>query len=90
MSHAGTKSWMAPEMFSGQPYTAAVDIYALGLVIAWLLTGGLPKKPGVIEGPSWCEDLVKYFKEYEERDRAIKDHEHGHVSLTTLVAGHVL
>ena len=33
----GTYSYMAPEVYSGRPYGASVDIYSLGLVLYWLL-----------------------------------------------------
>lgn len=29
---AGTRGWMAPEVFDEQPYTSSVDVYGLGLV----------------------------------------------------------
>lgn len=33
----GTCVYMAPEVFNGQPYGAASDIYSLGLVLYWML-----------------------------------------------------
>lgn len=36
-TQAGTVNYMAPEVFKGLPYDAAVDIYSLGLVMYWLL-----------------------------------------------------
>lgn len=34
---AGTMNYMAPEVFRGQAYSAAVDLYSLGLVMYWML-----------------------------------------------------
>lgn len=39
---AGTPPYMAPEVLRGDPPTAAADIYALGVVVFELLTGGPP------------------------------------------------
>lgn len=36
-TRAGTFTFMAPEVISGKPYDATVDIYSLGLVLYWLL-----------------------------------------------------
>ena len=33
----GTYAYMAPEVYSGRPYGASVDIYSLGLVLYWTL-----------------------------------------------------
>lgn len=38
----GTPAYMAPELLAGSQVTAAVDLYALGLLIFELLTGQLP------------------------------------------------
>jgi len=36
---AGTPVYMAPELWSGQPATAASDVYALGVLLFHLVTG---------------------------------------------------
>ena len=89
-SRKGTKPFMAPEMFLGGTYTSAVDVYALGLVIARLLTGSYPRKYIPNEGRSWCEALIAHFKRFEERTRleGVTDLEQVH--LTALVRRHML
>ena len=36
-TRVGTVSYMAPEVYAGQPYGHAADLYSLGLVLYWLL-----------------------------------------------------
>ena len=36
-TYAGTRKYMAPEVYANKPYGAAADIYSLGLVLYWLL-----------------------------------------------------
>ena len=86
----GTKPFLAPEMFVDGPYTAAVDVYALGLVIARLLTGGYPRSDKPKEGPSWCALLIAHFKRFEERTRLEGVTDLEQVSLTVLVRRHML
>ena len=49
MSRKGTSSYMAPEVFNGQPYNASVDTYSLGILLYWLAnnyrTPFMPKYP---------------------------------------------
>ena len=90
VSNIGTKPWMAPEIFLGQQYTSAVDVYALGLVIAWLMTGNFPRKYRLNEGPSWCEALIEHFRRYDERSQALENRELEQISLVALIRGHML
>lgn len=41
---AGTPSYMAPELFYGEPASRASDIYAFGIVTCQLLSGHLPRR----------------------------------------------
>jgi hypothetical protein len=40
----GTQSYMAPELFFGEPLSAASDIYALGIIFHVVLTGRAPAR----------------------------------------------
>jgi len=48
----GTPPYMAPEMLSGKPYSAAVDVWALGVVAYVFMFGLWPYMPAVLNGPS--------------------------------------
>lgn len=58
----GTASYMAPELWSGQPATPMADIFALGITLHECLTGCHPH-PQRITGPefqfAWSRDHVK-------------------------------
>jgi eukaryotic-like serine/threonine-protein kinase len=43
---AGTPTYMAPELFSGSPATVASDIYAVGVLLFYLVTGQHPVRLG--------------------------------------------
>jgi len=58
----GTPSFMAPEMaWEGGPIDARADIYALGCVAYWLLTGHL-----VFESPSAMAAIVQHARDIPE------------------------
>lgn len=46
---AGTYAYLAPERFRGEPATAASDIYALGCLLWFLLTGRPPYDGGPVQ-----------------------------------------
>ena len=48
--HGGTLLYMAPELLNGAPATVATDIYAVGVLLFYLLTGQYP-----VEGGSFQE-----------------------------------
>jgi serine/threonine protein kinase len=37
---AGSKDWMAPEVYESETYTAEMDLFAMGLLIGFSLSGG--------------------------------------------------
>jgi serine/threonine protein kinase/predicted TPR repeat methyltransferase len=41
---AGTPNYMAPELFDGAPSTAASDMYAMGVLLFFLVTGDYPAR----------------------------------------------
>jgi serine/threonine protein kinase len=41
----GTAAYMAPELFEGYPASAASDIYALGVLLYFLVSGEFPPRP---------------------------------------------
>ena len=86
----GTLPFMAPEMFTNKPYTAAVDLWALGMVIARFLSVSSPESYKGTEGFKWCEAYVAHFKKHEERCKAHGVSEPNHIRLTVLVRKHML
>ncbi len=53
---AGTTQWIAPELFRGERYTPACDVYSLAMVLWELLSRQIPYRnqvPGVI--PEWIK-----------------------------------
>ncbi|QSQ13478.1 serine/threonine-protein kinase [Myxococcus landrumensis] len=62
----GTPRYLAPELWSGAEATPQSDLYALGLLLYELCTGGLPRTPGplsrmpvAMESLGWCGALVE-------------------------------
>lgn len=89
-SMKGTQPYMAPEMFTRKPYTAAVDLWGLGMVIAGLLTGNGPPGYKGNEGTRWCKAVVANFRRYEDCFQAIGSNSHEHFCLNSLVGQHML
>jgi serine/threonine protein kinase len=63
LSKKGTFSYMAPEVYKGEPYNSTVDIYSLGLVSFRLLNNNrapfLPDYPAQITHTSREEALIR-------------------------------
>ena len=71
MTVKGTRPYMAPEMFERKPYTCKVDLWALGKIIADLLTRSWPPGYRGSEGQRWCDAVVTHFKGYRQWFEAI-------------------
>lgn len=54
----GTPSYIAPEVLAGQPFTAAADIYSLGVVALELFTGS--RTPGTVL-PTTLPDSLRHL-----------------------------
>lgn len=67
----GTQPYMAPEMFTRKPYTSAVDLWALGVVIAQLLSPSRPPGYRGDEGQRWCAAVIAQFRKYNEYFEAL-------------------
>jgi serine/threonine-protein kinase len=57
----GTPSYMAPEVLAGGRATARSDIYSLGILLYYLVTGTFP-----VEGTSWTDFLLAHAR-FERR-----------------------
>ncbi|CZR65638.1 uncharacterized protein PAC_15538 [Phialocephala subalpina] len=62
----GTQLYLAPEVYAGNSYTPAVDIWSLGMV-AFECACGLPNHRGY-RGRDWCELLVDQVNDWENGD----------------------
>ncbi|KAL0209360.1 hypothetical protein RCL1_007300 [Eukaryota sp. TZLM3-RCL] len=56
----GTHLFMAPEMFTGRPYTTAVDMWSLGVLIYFLIFGNYPIHEEILS-----ENMFKSCGEFE-------------------------
>ena len=54
-----TVAFASPEQLSGEPTTAATDIYSLGVLLCVLLTGRLPYK---VKGPHYLPAAIQGFE----------------------------
>ena len=65
---------VAPEIFDDKGYTAAVDVWSLGLVITWLVSN-YPRGYRGDEGYKWCAAVVAHFREYQKRKSKMPGYE---------------
>jgi eukaryotic-like serine/threonine-protein kinase len=56
----GSLRFMSPEAQRGERVGPAADLYSVGLVLYWMLTGGLPADPKAPEPPSRRRDLAAH------------------------------
>lgn len=90
IKRVGTQPYMAPEMFSNRRYTAAVDVWALGMVIAQLLSHNGPPGYKGNEGPGWSTAVVANFNKYIECCQAIGSNAVELIGLNRLVGQYML
>ncbi|KAL9592758.1 MAG: hypothetical protein Q9179_006399 [Wetmoreana sp. 5 TL-2023] len=65
----GSHLYAAPEIFQGKPYTAAVDVWSLGVVV-YQYVYGLPEAKGQFSPDRWFKKLMKSIVEWDA-DRMI-------------------
>ncbi|KAG6354868.1 hypothetical protein INS49_003949 [Diaporthe citri] len=68
----GTPGFAAPEILSKQPQDEKVDIFSLGMIAFYLLTGLYPERPKKPFSPQsqvqfMCESVLPYFGKVEDR-----------------------
>ncbi|MBI4576099.1 MAG: hypothetical protein HY722_07550, partial [Planctomycetes bacterium] len=73
---AGTLGYLAPELLRGERSGPEADLYALGVMLFEMLTGGLPEghelPSGRVEGlPGWCDRV--FAGAYARRERRFRD-----------------
>ena len=72
---SGTKGWSAPELWGQDTRSTAVDIFSLGCVFHFILTGGHPF--GAISDPKECQDNIM-LPEYEPTFAELHKHHSAH------------
>lgn len=57
-TYCGTPMYLAKEVFEGNPYSTAVDIWSLGMVVLFCLQGIPSHVNGHRQGAKWCEFIA--------------------------------
>ncbi len=70
---AGTMQYSAPELYLGQPATAASDIYSLGVIVYQMLTGDLPYGPRVAAADTRAAQRRLRYVPAAERNPAVPE-----------------
>ncbi|KAI9789619.1 MAG: hypothetical protein M1816_005928 [Peltula sp. TS41687] len=63
-TRCGTSIYMAPEIWNGRPYTAAVDVWALG-VVAFEYAYGLPEMKRRFRPEQWYSKLIRSVEDWD-------------------------
>jgi len=66
----GSNAYAAPEIWEGRSYTAAVDIWSLGVIVLQYAYR-LPKPTRKRKGSQWCRDIAKAANDGEDGDTLI-------------------
>ena len=82
----GTRPYMAPEMFERKSYTCKVDLWALGMVIAELLSRSWPPGYTGLESQRWCAAVVRHFEWYQRWFKTCENRSSLQTGLNFLVA----
>lgn len=72
--YEGVEMFVAPEVFAGQPITAASDVYSLGRFIDWIYrSSGLPKELKSVVKKSTAQDPSQRYSSVEALRQAVNN-----------------
>ena len=72
----GTLSYVAPEILVRDPYNKEVDIWSLGIILFYMLTGHLPfkgREENIVADKIVNDDLEFKEEEWENRSKKVRD-----------------